>query len=116
LHQSRRVRNEDPDSRQNYLICTRAECILRLTAASREVDHGWFAIVIIACGIILAAAIVNQPLPLNRQSSVDLNDRRPEGLGDTRLRKKGIVMIRLYYHPTPNPAKIALFLEETGLP
>jgi GST-like protein len=24
-------------------------------------------------------------------------------------------MIRLYYHPTPNPAKIALFLEETGL-
>ena len=25
-------------------------------------------------------------------------------------------MIRLYYHPTPNPAKIALFLEETGLP
>jgi GST-like protein len=25
-------------------------------------------------------------------------------------------MIRLYYHPTPNPARIALFLEETGLP
>ena len=25
-------------------------------------------------------------------------------------------MIRLYYHPTPNPVKIALFLEETGLP
>ncbi len=25
-------------------------------------------------------------------------------------------MIRLYFHPTPNPAKIALFLEETGLP
>lgn len=25
-------------------------------------------------------------------------------------------MIRLYYHPTPNPAKIALFLEETGVP
>jgi len=25
-------------------------------------------------------------------------------------------MIRLYYHPTPNPAKIALFLEESGLP
>jgi GST-like protein len=25
-------------------------------------------------------------------------------------------MIRLYYHPTPNPAKVALFLEETGLP
>jgi GST-like protein len=25
-------------------------------------------------------------------------------------------MIRLYYHPTPNPAKIVLFLEETGLP
>jgi hypothetical protein len=24
-------------------------------------------------------------------------------------------MIRLYFHPTPNPAKIALFLEETGL-
>lgn len=25
-------------------------------------------------------------------------------------------MIKLYYHPSPNPAKIALFLEETGLP
>ena len=25
-------------------------------------------------------------------------------------------MIRFYYHPTPNPAKIALFLAETGLP
>lgn len=24
-------------------------------------------------------------------------------------------MIRLYFHPTPNPAKIALFLEESGL-
>jgi GSH-dependent disulfide-bond oxidoreductase len=26
------------------------------------------------------------------------------------------IMIRFYYHPTPNPAKVALFLEETGLP
>lgn len=25
-------------------------------------------------------------------------------------------MIRVYFHPTPNPAKVALFLEETGLP
>jgi GSH-dependent disulfide-bond oxidoreductase len=25
-------------------------------------------------------------------------------------------MIKLYYHPSPNPAKIALYLEETGLP
>ena len=25
-------------------------------------------------------------------------------------------MIKLYYHPSPNPAKVALFLEETGLP
>ena len=25
-------------------------------------------------------------------------------------------MIRLFFHPTPNPAKIALFLEESGLP
>lgn len=25
-------------------------------------------------------------------------------------------MIRFYYHPSPNPAKVALFLEETGLP
>src|SRR5271155_3949404 len=24
-------------------------------------------------------------------------------------------MIRLYFHPTPNPAKVALFLEEAGL-
>jgi GST-like protein len=29
---------------------------------------------------------------------------------------KGLTMIRFYYHPTPNPAKVALFLEETGLP
>jgi GSH-dependent disulfide-bond oxidoreductase len=26
------------------------------------------------------------------------------------------IMIRFHYHPTPNPAKVALFLEETGLP
>jgi len=25
-------------------------------------------------------------------------------------------MIKLYYHPAPNPAKVALFLEEAGLP
>jgi GST-like protein len=25
-------------------------------------------------------------------------------------------MIRFYYHPTPNPLKISLFLEETDLP
>lgn len=25
-------------------------------------------------------------------------------------------MIRFYFHPTPNPAKVALFLEESGLP
>jgi GST-like protein len=25
-------------------------------------------------------------------------------------------MIRFYFHPTPNPAKVALFLEETGMP
>ena len=25
-------------------------------------------------------------------------------------------MIKLYYHPSPNPDKVALFLEETGLP
>ena len=25
-------------------------------------------------------------------------------------------MIKFYYHPTPNPAKVALFLEESGLP
>ncbi|MEA3123111.1 MAG: hypothetical protein QOD67_130 [Caballeronia sp.] len=24
-------------------------------------------------------------------------------------------MIRFYFHPTPNPAKVALFLEEAGL-
>jgi hypothetical protein len=24
-------------------------------------------------------------------------------------------MIRFYFHPTPNPAKVALMLEETGL-
>src|SRR5271156_1056549 len=25
-------------------------------------------------------------------------------------------MIRFYYHPTPNPAKVSLFLEEAGMP
>lgn len=25
-------------------------------------------------------------------------------------------MIKLYYHPSPNPSKVALFLEESGLP
>lgn len=25
-------------------------------------------------------------------------------------------MLKFYYHPTPNPAKVALFLEESGLP
>ena len=25
-------------------------------------------------------------------------------------------MIRFYFHPTPNPLKVALFLEESGLP
>jgi GST-like protein len=29
--------------------------------------------------------------------------------------QKDELMIRFYYHPTPNPAKVALFLEETGL-
>lgn len=24
-------------------------------------------------------------------------------------------MIKFYYHPSPNPAKVALFLEEAGL-
>jgi glutathione S-transferase len=24
-------------------------------------------------------------------------------------------MIKFYYHPSPNPAKVALFLEESGL-
>jgi GST-like protein len=27
-----------------------------------------------------------------------------------------LIMIRFYFHPTPNPAKVALFLEETKLP
>src|SRR5579875_4182442 len=31
-------------------------------------------------------------------------------------RPDGDAMIRFYFHPTPNPAKIALFLEETELP
>jgi GST-like protein len=25
-------------------------------------------------------------------------------------------MIEFYYHPSPNPAKVALFLEESGMP
>src|SRR5271163_2862730 len=29
---------------------------------------------------------------------------------------KGCAMIKFYYSPAPNPAKVALFLEETGLP
>ncbi len=30
--------------------------------------------------------------------------------------RRVIPLIRFYFHPTPNPAKVALFLEETGLP
>ena len=44
---------------------------------------------------------------------------RPASRGKPRrflLLEKGFDMIRFYYHPTPNPAKVALFLEETGLP
>src|ERR1700730_19009923 len=26
------------------------------------------------------------------------------------------LMLKFYYHPSPNPAKVALFLEESGLP
>lgn len=29
---------------------------------------------------------------------------------------ESLTLIRFYFHPTPNPAKVALFLEETGLP
>ncbi len=29
---------------------------------------------------------------------------------------KDLVMIKFYYHPSPNPLKVALFLEESGLP
>lgn len=29
---------------------------------------------------------------------------------------KGPYLIKFYYHPSPNPAKVALFLEESGLP
>src|SRR5258707_8400084 len=29
---------------------------------------------------------------------------------------KGHLMLQFYYHPSPNPAKVALYLEETGLP
>src|SRR5437763_13610006 len=28
----------------------------------------------------------------------------------------GALMIKFYYHPSPNPAKVALLLEEAGLP
>src|SRR3954454_22657167 len=30
--------------------------------------------------------------------------------------KGDLPMIKFYYHPSPNPAKVALFLEESGLP
>lgn len=30
--------------------------------------------------------------------------------------REGVPVIRFYYHPSPNPAKVALFLEEAGLP
>jgi GSH-dependent disulfide-bond oxidoreductase len=33
-----------------------------------------------------------------------------------RIQIQGDRMIRFYFHPTPNPAKVALFLEEVGLP
>jgi pimeloyl-ACP methyl ester carboxylesterase len=41
--------------------------------------------------------------------------RRPNKPEETGHRTKSH-MIRFYFHPAPNPAKIALFLEEAGLP
>src|ERR1700687_1228586 len=44
--------------------------------------------------------------------------RRHRGY-NSRLMVTGIKethMIKFYYHPSPNPAKVALFLEESGLP
>ncbi|GLQ53293.1 glutathione S-transferase [Devosia nitrariae] len=35
--------------------------------------------------------------------------------GPNHTNRKEIHVIRFYFHPTPNPAKIALFLEEAGL-
>jgi GST-like protein len=32
------------------------------------------------------------------------------------IQPEGNAMIRFYFHPTPNPAKVALLLEEAGLP
>ena len=37
-------------------------------------------------------------------------------VGPTVALTKEARMIRFYFHPTPNPAKVALFLEEAGLP
>lgn len=31
------------------------------------------------------------------------------------LKERTIAVIKLYYHPSPNPLKVALFLEEAGL-
>ena len=51
----------------------------------------------------------------------DLPDDRPQGRAAT-IAVHGasdfgaVVMIKFYFHPSPNPAKVALFLEESGLP
>src|ERR1700752_2703156 len=44
-------------------------------------------------------------------------DRPPQVLPPDKLQDKGHAkMIRFYFHHTPNPMKVALLLEETGIP
>ncbi len=61
----------------------------------------------------LPAPLRSRPLRLDVPTSDPVACRL---CGPAFLSWKGIHMIRFYYHPTPNPAKVALFLEETGLP
>jgi GSH-dependent disulfide-bond oxidoreductase len=46
--------------------------------------------------------------------SVAMDCSSPTSLSS--IAPKEIPMIRFYFHPTPNPAKVALYLEEAGLP
>ena len=56
----------------------------------------------------------HEAMTLEQQLTVDLaHAERALSRSST---PKDLSMIHLYFHPTPNPAKVALFLEETGLP
>src|SRR5882724_447235 len=66
---------------------------------------------VISCGKNRSPSLIPRHYGGGQQTAVPSN--RP----NCSLRcKERLTMIKFYYHPSPNPAKVALFLEESGLP